>query len=239
MLLTSTGVSTTPDAAVSTPEVPTVLAYQTSAKNHCPSARRALAYYRLRHSTWLELRGVSTRPKISQPRGCAHTRWLVTRAKTRSFSARKAFYRWREIQRQHTVRDFRSWPRAVREVQKVFPGTGAWLLSCSDAEGWNKGDNTLWQGYGGQPYSTWLRDSNTVGGPMQFRFGTFTYMWRAAYSYLREREFQVAEHLRDWRSTEGLTRGWRSMIGQALAAGWARFTGEDNSHWSASWGNGC
>ena len=35
------------------------------------------------------------------------------------------------------------------------------------------------------------------------------------------------------------TAAWRSALGQALAGGWARYTGNDASHWSASWGNGC
>lgn len=131
-----------------------------------------------------------------------------------------------------------AWPKAVREVQRVFPGTEAWILSCSDAEGWSPGFDR-WVGYGGVPYSTWLRDSNTVGGPGQFRFTTHTSMFRAAFAYLAEREFMLPSHLRDWRSVAGLTRAWRSALGQALAMGWARYTGNDNSHWSASWGNGC
>ncbi len=192
----------------------------------------------MRHSTWKALMGVEVEPRLYVPRGCGHVRWLVSVWKERAYEARKDYYRWRESQ--WVLKDFafspgnHAWPKAVKEVQKVFPGTEGWLMSCSWAEGkWGR-----WVGYGGQAYSTWLRDSNTVGGPMQFRFRTFTGMFRHGLDFILERGFRVPQELRD-RSLEGKTRAWRSALGQAIAAGWARYTDNDDSHWSASWSNGC
>lgn len=73
---------------------------------------------------------------------------------------------------------------------------------------------------------------------MQFRFSTFTGMFRHGVDSLKERGYRLPAHLRN-QSADGLTTAWRSALGQAIAAGWARYTGNDNSHWSASWGNGC
>lgn len=109
----------------------------------------------------------------------------------------------------------------------MFPGTSGWLLSCSAAEG----GHGRWVGYSGVAYSTWLRDSDTVGGPMQFRFSTFKGMYRRGVDYVVGKGFRVP------RMDE--TTAWRSALGQALAAGWARYFDEDNSHWSASFGRGC
>ena len=113
-------------------------------------------------------------------------------------------------------------------MQRVFPGTQGWLLSCSAAEG----GHGRWVGYGGQGYSAWLRDSDTVGGPLQFRYSTFTGMFRRAVDHVTAQGYRVPQF-------SDYTAAWRSALGQALAGGWARYTGNDNSHWSASWGNGC
>jgi hypothetical protein len=162
--------------------------------------------------------------------GCP--RYLASVFRVKARAERVRFRRWVEA---HTLRDFafgpgrNAWLKAVDEVQRVFPGTSSWLLSCSAAEG----GHGRWVGYGGQPYSTYLRDSNTVGGPMQFRFGTFTGMFRRGAEHARAHGFRLPAHLSD------RTTAWRSALGQALAAGWARYTGNDDAHWSASWGRGC
>lgn len=107
-------------------------------------------------------------------------------------------------------------------------------MSCS----WAEGRHGRWVGYSGVAYSTWLRDSNTVGGNMQFRFGTHKGMFRHAVEFVLAKGYRVPYELLG----EGLaakTRAWRSALGQAMAAGWARYTGNDDSHWSASWNTGC
>lgn len=204
----------------------------------CSSARQALIFYRLRYASWQELMGIKTKLHIRQlsgTHGCAYLNWLAKKWQVKASKARRAFYRWREAQ--WTLRDYafgagnNAWRRAVQEAQKVFPGTEGWLLSCSDAEG----GHGRWVGYGGVGYSTSLRDSDTVGGPLQFRWSTFKGMYRHALDYVRARGYKVPVHLRD--PSNDAT--WRSALGQALAGGWARYTGNDNAHWSASWNNGC
>lgn len=201
----------------------------------CFHARAAVPFYRETTWDWQSRRfgALADRTPIVRGKSCHWARYASTEWVDRSRSARRSFYRWT---REHTLRDFpfspggRAWHRAVREAQKVFPGTESWLLSCSAAEGgWGR-----WVGYSGVSYSERLRDSDTVGGPMQYRFSTFTGHYRRAVDYLRERHYFVPRAIRrDW------TNAWTSALGQALAAGWARYTGNDASHWSASWGNGC
>lgn len=180
------------------------------------------------------MRGIKIKAKRSQPQGCNHVLWLAERAQRMASQVRTAYYRWREhfMLRDYAFRpNYPAWAKAVRESQKVFQGTEEWLLSCSAAEG----GHGRWVGYGGVSYSAWLRDSDTVGGPMQFRWSTFKGMYRHALDHLREHGYQVPVHLRD--PSDDIA--WRSALGQALAAGWARWSGNDNSHWSASWNSGC
>lgn len=201
----------------------------------CPDAQLGLAYYRTRYADWRAKRQLPTpQPVGRKPRNCPDSQYLAKTWKTRSFFERTRYEEWYY---DHVLRDTpfgrgsRAWHRAVREVQRVFPGTESWLLSCSAAEG----GHGRWVGYGGQGYSASLRDSDTVGGPLQFRWSTFRGMFRHALDHVRERGFIVPSHLRD--PSSDVT--WRSALGQALAGGWARYTGNDDSHWSASWGNGC
>jgi len=174
-------------------------------------------------------------PQMVIPQSCPYTRYLAQRWKKRAYRERQAYQRWFEAE--YVLHDFayrpgnRAWLRAVVEVQRPFPGTASWLVSCSDAEG----GHGRWVGYGGQGYSVWLRDSDTVGGNMQFRWSTFKGMFRNALEHVVDHGYKVPSHLRD--PSNDIT--WRSALGQAMAAGWARYTGNDNSHWSASWGNGC
>jgi len=120
-------------------------------------------------------------------------------------------------------------------VQVIFPGTESWLLSCSDAEGYNRGAPTAFVMYGGVPFNLSDYWANTVGGPLQFRRTTFQYMYAAGLKFLVGRGYHVPQHLR----VHTTTTAFRSMLAQAIAGGWARYTGNDDSHWSASWGRGC
>ena len=200
----------------------------------CPHARAGVAFYRGRYADWRAVRGVSTSyPAGRKPRNCPDAHYLAELWPDRSFEERQTTEKWIE---EHTLVDVpfgpgnQAWLEAVEEAQRVFPGTDDWLRSCSDAEGgWGR-----WVGYSGVSYSTWLRDSNTVGGPLQFRWQTFKGMYRRALDYLKERSFRVPAHLRD----PGDDRAWRSALGQALAGAWGILNGQ-RSHWSASIGNGC
>jgi len=205
----------------------------------CASAKRAVAFYSRRVLYWYERMGAAVpRKEALQGRDLANDgsgrcpRYLAHVRQDKAYALRKAHERWLK---EHTLKDVpfgdgnNAWLRAVREVQVVFPGTEAWLKSCSWAEGkWGR-----WVGYQGVPYSTWLRDSNTVGGPLQFRYRTFTGMFRRGAEYVRAHGYRLPVHLRD------MTTAWRSALGQAIAGGWARYTGNDDNHWSASWNNGC
>jgi len=135
---------------------------------------------------------------------------------------------------EHVLSDFavrpgnQAWLRAVDEVQKVFPGTRSWLRSCSAAEGgW--GRFVVHGGGSYYPGAEYAKGGAEVFGPMQYTSGTFRdHSWNARLDAAR-RGFIVP-------ASAG---SWFSPLGQALAAGWARYTGNDDSHWSASWGNGC
>lgn len=197
------------------------------ARPRCPSVRAATLHYRNAYITWRLKMDAPVSFRIRNP-GCSrHVMWVAV---SKARSARRQYRRWLE---QRTLRDFpfcagcRAWHRAVEEVQRVFPGTRAWLLSCSAAEG----GHGRWVGYSGVSYSTWLRDSDTVGGPLQFRFSTFTGMYRRGVEHTQSRGFRVP--------SLDMTSAWRSALGQAIAGGWARYTGNDDSHWSASFGRGC
>lgn len=200
----------------------------------CRSARLAVSHYRA--LTWERQKArqgaLADRTPVVRGKTCRWARFAADTWQDRARSARRSLEVWT---REHTLRDFsfvdgnHAWPKAVELVQVVFPGTASWLLSCSAAEG----GHGRWVGYGGQAFSTWLRDSDTVGGPLQFRFSTFVGMYRRGVKYVRDRGYRVPTHLRDQ------TAAWRSALGQAIAGGWARYTGNDDEHWSASWGRGC
>lgn len=200
------------------------------APTRCPHDRRGLAFYRGRFTDWRAVRGVQTPyPAGRKPRNCADAHYLAELWTKRSLAARRASERYLE-----KLLNASTWLEAVSEVQVVFPNTDGWLLSCSAAES----NHYEWVGYGSVPYSDALRDSNTVGGYLQFRFQTFKGMWRHGVAYAVSRGYRIPKDLLG-DSLAAKTRAWRSALGQAVAGGWARFTGHDDSHWSASWNTGC
>lgn len=121
------------------------------------------------------------------------------------------------------------WVTAVRVIQRVFPGTESWLLSCSAAEG----GHGRWVRFGGGSYYPGYEHTDAVGGWPQYRWSTFKGHYRHGLDALRARGFRI--NLPE--PTD--VRAWLLPMGHAIAAGWARWSGNDNSHWSASWGNGC
>lgn len=131
------------------------------------------------------------------------------------------------------------WVTAVRIVQRVYPGTESWLLSCSAAEG----GHGEWVWYGGRRWSGGhigndYLGMDTVGGWLQMRWSTFKPYWygywgaKGALADTRSRGFIVPNL--------GSGYGpWLRPLAQALTGGYMRFTGRDGHHWSASHGNGC
>lgn len=183
-----------------------------------------------RSATWTHQQAVDlprtpTAYRERQTKATPYLRWLKKRWALRADRA----WRTRVKLEALTLRDFAfgpgrdAWQKAVREVQRPYPGTEGWLLSCSASEGgWGR-----WVGYGGAGFSYSLVENDTVGGNLQFRPSTFKGFYRHALDDVRSRGFRVVEL--DWLS------GWRSALGQALAGGWG-ITHGMRSHWA---GRGC
>lgn len=194
-----------------------------------------VAFYRQRYSAWREVRDLETPyPAGRKPNSCADAHYLAEVWVDRAQYERNVTEKWVEA---HTLDDFvvrdgnRAWHKAVREVQKVYPGTESWLLSCS----WSEGRHGRWVSYRGLYTPEYAAANYIVGGWMQFKWPTFRGMFRHALDDLRARDFMVPSELRD----PQVLSAWTSPLAQALAAGWARYTGNDDSHWSASWNTGC
>lgn len=100
------------------------------------------------------------------------------------------------------------WRTAVRLTQRVFPGTESWLLFISHREG----------GYGGFVMN---HQGSGAGGWMQFMAGTFYGYVDAARASVASRGFVVDPGI--WE--------WTNPMGQALTAGYMRYTGRDGCHW--------
>lgn len=134
------------------------------------------------------------------------------------------------------------WKTAVRLVQRIYPGTESWMLSISDREGgwgpwvWYSGmcssPPCLWTGHhlGADPFG-----DDAVGGPMQFRYSTFAPYWRAAVKDVKARGFLIPDLGWARPTVEyGASTGygpWLSPLGQAITAGYMRYTGKDSCHW--------
>lgn len=130
----------------------------------------------------------------------------------------------RQIRAKHALAAHRlpltnDWATAVRVVQRDWPGTADWLLSCSGGEG----GHGIWVWNGGAPYDSPNHGSG-VGGWMQYAPGTWSGQFSSA---LRE---AVQRHLA---LPLQKTSSWLSPIGQAFAAGWSRF-----HHATSAWDPG-
>lgn len=203
---------------------------------HCKHARRGTWFYLNRandHRATRRVRSLALARPIRET-GCPYERWRSGKWRTRSRAERRQTERW--IAR-HVLHDFRvspganAWLRAVDEVQKVYPGTRSWLRSCSAAEG---GWGRFVVFGGGSYYSGAEHARNHTGhvevfGPMQYTWGTFRdHSWNARVDAARRGFIVPASAAR-----------WDSALGQALAAGWAKFKDKDYRHWEASWTTGC
>jgi hypothetical protein len=103
--------------------------------------------------------------------------------------------------------DTGDWVTAVEVVQRVYPGSEGWLLSCSSSEG----GHGQWVWRGGAPYSGESPDTDAPGGWMQYFQSTFWTDFDSASADLAERGFYLPPD----------ARSWLSPLGQAVAAGWA------------------
>jgi hypothetical protein len=190
--------------------------------SRCGDAYRAVRWYRARYNKHRLALGLNLAPPVEEAMNCRRQReraayWIGAAKQNRL-----------EVNRR-TLPEPSSWVAAVRVVQRPFPGTSSWLLSCSAAEShWGS-----WVRFGGSPYYQGYEYTNEVGGFLQYRWRTFQGHYRHGLESLRERGFLVSL------PAPSDVRAWLSPLGQAVAGGWARWSGNDDSHWSASWGRGC
>ncbi len=126
--------------------------------------------------------------------------------------ARRVFARdhriMRTIQQRYEIPYTNDWRTSVRLTQRIFPGTSSWLLYISHREG----------GYG--PF-VMNHQGSGAGGWMQFMSGTFYGYVDDARQAVQARGFIVPDSV--WT--------WTHPLGQALTAGYMRYTGRDGCHW--------
>lgn len=156
---------------------------------------------------------------------------MIKIERANAYAARKSYSRY--LRQTYYLDDFdvrpgySGWQMAVEEVQKAYPGSRNWLLSCSASEGgWGR-----WVTYGGGSDYVWAANSYVVGGWLQFKWPTFKGFYRHAMSDVRAKGFIIPDHLRD----SGKLSAWLSPLAQALAGGWAYHNGQ-TGHWV---GHGC
>jgi hypothetical protein len=135
------------------------------------------------------------------PRSIAYRSWALEQWQSKASSCRT-------LQKQRTIPTTNDWQTAVALVQRVYPGTSGWLLYISDREGGHGGFVMNHQGSG-------------AGGWMQFMSSTYYAHNDDAYADLRRRGFVV----------DSSTNSWTHPMGQAITAGYMRYTHQDGCHW--------
>jgi hypothetical protein len=142
--------------------------------------------------------------------GCPAARRRAVEWRDKAWQAKRAYAKWSS---ERTLPNTDNWTRAVRTTQRVFPGTDEWLFFISNRE--CRACYTVSGGfvcnYGG----------SGACGPMQFMSGTFYGYADNARASVEARGFLVDPSVWDW----------RNPLGQALVAGYMRFTGRDGCHW--------
>ena len=138
-------------------------------------------------------------------RSLAAIRWVHRTWKQRLASCEKRLQR-------RTLPAPGDWRTAVMIAQRPYPGTYAWLMSCSASEG----------GWG-----RWIpnRQGSGANGWMQFMESTFWRMYRAAHADATGRGYIIPAE----------AASWYSPLGQALAGAWGVTNGRRHE-WA---GSGC
>jgi hypothetical protein len=132
----------------------------------------------------------------------------------------------------HLIPDMHDWLGAVQWVQRIYPGTETWMRSISDREGgWGE-----WVWYGGRGWTgshvgNDFLGADTVGGWMQFRYSTFAPYWRHTQADLERRGYILPRFRMPAPGGDPRYAAWLSPMGQALTAGYMRYTGRDGCHW--------
>jgi Transglycosylase-like domain len=116
----------------------------------CRPARRGLVFYRLRHSSWSQMRGISARADLSIPRSCARTRRLAEIWRWQAWIARYRYQRWQEGRLQRERRALYEKWRCIHEHE------GAW--DANTGNGYYGGlqmDVTFQRSHGLRFYERW------------------------------------------------------------------------------------
>jgi hypothetical protein len=167
----------------------------------CGSAWRAVRFYRSKVAQHRTVLGVGGLPPVEENANCV-------RLRDRAGYWRGNAYRHAQVVAKRTLPFTNDWRTSVRLAQRPFPGTSTWLLFISAREG----------GYG--PF-VMNHQGSGAGGWMQFMSGTFYAYVDDARAAVERRGFIVPAHV--WK--------WTHPLGQALTAGYMRYTGRDGCHW--------
>lgn len=135
------------------------------------------------------------------PQSLAYRSWALEQWQQKASSCLK-------LQQQRTIPSTTDWVTAVKIVQRIYPGTSGWLLYISHREG----------GWGRFVMN---HQGSGAGGWMQFMAGTYYAHNDAAFADARQRGFIVDE---SWNH-------WEHPLGQAITAGYMRYTHQDGCHW--------
>jgi hypothetical protein len=174
------------------------------------SAHKAVRFYSRRLNEHRAKMGAAARLKIQALHGCPRYLARVLQRKARAWRLRSE--RWLTLRDFDVRPGYSGWRYAVDEVQRAYPGTKAWLLSCSASEGgWGR--------------FVWNTQGSGCGGWLQYVPSTFAGFFARAQVDARRRGFRVP------RSAASLF----SPLGQALAGAWAYRNGL-SYHW---FGRGC
>lgn len=161
----------------------------------------------LKQRTWKAQTALGLRLTLSSSApitSCKYARWVRDKWLKRAAIAE-------EKKQYYTLPVTNDWQTAVDIVQRVFPGSKSWLLSCSASEG----------GHGPFVYN---RQGSGAAGWLQFMSGTFYGNADDAIAYTKNKGFIVPNVYR-----------LDSPLGQALAGGYMWTRG-----WTHHWyGNGC
>lgn len=216
-LLTATAPSL---AASARHSVPRRLDSHTSAVQEVVSLRRGIDWQRSQTWRWQDVAGVArTRAAHAERRthsvaflGWIDRLWLRRRLAAKHYAASHS-----------GLRATGDWATAVAFVQRDWPGSSGWLLSCSSSEG----GHGIWIWNGGVPYRgpTPPAGSSGAGGWMQYMAGTFRHDYDRALYTARSSRLAVPPRS---------ANSWLSPLGQAFAAGWAYYHDRPVGKWTGS-----
>ena len=175
-------------------------------RDGCEPAVRAITFYRhkyTQHRQRMNLEGAVPRVWYQN---CGVLKRRAQEWQARASAAHARYVTWRD--NYLTLPTTNDWRTAVRITQRVFPGTQDWLLYISHREG----------GYG--PF-VMNHQGSGAGGWMQFMASTFYGYNDDARQAVLARGFRV----------DPAVFVWTHPLGQALTAGYMRYTGRDACHW--------